>query len=89
MAYFLAKEAGLSLNKGVLYQLHWVFHPPDNRHRDDDNLEASMKGARDGICAAAGIDDSQIRRTIKDMGTPSKPPYVSAEFEVLADARPE
>lgn len=32
-------------------------YPPDKRSRDDDNLGASMKAARDGIAAALGVDD--------------------------------
>jgi crossover junction endodeoxyribonuclease RusA len=32
-------------------------YPPDKRDRDDDNLIASMKAARDGIAAALKVDD--------------------------------
>ncbi len=32
-------------------------YPPDKRDRDDDNLIASLKGHRDGIAKALGIDD--------------------------------
>jgi hypothetical protein len=38
-----------------------TFHPPDNRKRDDDNLIASMKAARDGIAATIGVDDGKWR----------------------------
>lgn len=37
-----------------------VFHPPDNRRRDRDNLIASMKAANDGIADAIGIDDCRF-----------------------------
>lgn len=32
-------------------------YPPDKRGRDDDNLIAQMKAARDGIANALGVDD--------------------------------
>jgi crossover junction endodeoxyribonuclease RusA len=35
-------------------------YPPDLRDRDDDNLKASLKGHRDGIALALGIDDSRF-----------------------------
>ena len=37
-----------------------TFIPPDRRRRDDDNLVASMKAARDGISIALGIDDKRF-----------------------------
>lgn len=40
-----------------------VFHPPDRRRRDRDNLIASMKAANDGIADALGIDDSRFVST--------------------------
>jgi crossover junction endodeoxyribonuclease RusA len=36
-----------------------VFHPPDRRARDLDNMLASMKSALDGIADACGVDDSR------------------------------
>lgn len=41
-------------------RLVFEFHPPDRRKRDDDNLKASIKHARDGIADALGIDDHQF-----------------------------
>ncbi len=38
-----------------------VFYPPDNRRRDDDNMVASFKAARDGIADALGVDDRRFR----------------------------
>jgi crossover junction endodeoxyribonuclease RusA len=35
-------------------------YPPDRRGRDDDNIKASLKGHRDGIALALGIDDSRF-----------------------------
>ena len=41
-------------------RLVFEFHPPDRRKRDDDNLKASLKHARDGIADALGIDDNRF-----------------------------
>lgn len=37
------------------------FIPPDHRRRDDDNMVASFKAARDGIADALGVDDRRFR----------------------------
>lgn len=37
------------------------FYPPDRRHRDDDNMIAAFKAARDGIAEALGVDDRRFR----------------------------
>ena len=42
------------------YKFNVKFYPPDKRRRDDDNLIAQLKPARDGIADALGIDDSQF-----------------------------
>jgi len=40
----------------------WIeFVPPDRRSRDDDNLIASFKPARDGLADALGVNDSRFR----------------------------
>jgi Holliday junction resolvase RusA-like endonuclease len=46
----------------------YVFHPPDRRKRDIDNFLAMMKNYQDGVCAALGIDDSRIKRTVIEWG---------------------
>ena len=38
-----------------------TFCPPDRRHRDDDNMIASFKSGRDGMCDALGINDRLLR----------------------------
>lgn len=43
--------------------LRQVAHPPDNRARDRDNLDASLKAARDGIALGLGINDRFFRPT--------------------------
>jgi crossover junction endodeoxyribonuclease RusA len=39
--------------------------PPDRRERDDDNLEASLKGHRDGIAKALGVDDKYFDQRLQ------------------------
>ncbi len=46
-----------------------VFHPPDQRRRDLDNLLASLKSHLDGLALAADVDDSGWSFTIRK-GTP-------------------
>jgi len=36
-----------------------TFHPPDGRHRDLDNMLASLKAGLDGVADVIGIDDSR------------------------------
>lgn len=47
-----------------------TFYPPDNRRRDRDNAQASLKHAMDGIADALGVDDYRFR-----------PHYVFADAE--------
>ena len=49
-------------------EARYVFSPPDRRKRDIDNCLAMMKNYQDGVCAALGIDDSQIKRTVLEWG---------------------
>lgn len=48
------------------------FYPPDKRHRDDDNMIASFKAARDGIADGLGVNDRRFRATYH-FGDPEKP----------------
>ncbi len=50
--------------------LRQIAHPPDARSRDRDNLDHSMKAARDGIASALGIDDKHFRPTGIEWGEP-------------------
>lgn len=43
----------------ITYQV--TFFPPDKRHRDDDNMIASLKAARDGIADALGVSDRRFK----------------------------
>ena len=55
------------------------FYPPDNRHRDDDNMIASFKAARDGIADSIGVDDRRFRPVYTFMD-PDKPGRVEVEI---------
>ena len=50
------------------YEAHYIFQPPDRRRRDIDNIHSSCKNYQDGVCAALGIDDSRIKRTVLEWG---------------------
>ncbi len=41
--------------------LRQIAHPPDNRHRDRDNIDSSLKAARDGISSGLGVNDRHFR----------------------------
>lgn len=48
-----------------------TFHPPDRRHRDDDNMVSTWKSGRDGMADAWGVNDKRFRMTL-DVGEPVK-----------------
>lgn len=58
----------------------WIFHEPDKRRRDDDNLISSVKAFRDGVADALGIDDSKFETTIR-RGPQVKGGLVTVELE--------
>ena len=37
------------------------FYPPDNRHRDADNMVAMLKHGLDGIADALGVNDRRFK----------------------------
>lgn len=55
------KAIGVELAEGGSIPVKITFYPPDRRFRDDDNMIASFKAARDGIADALGIDDRKFR----------------------------
>lgn len=63
----IAGESSHAVPDGDLV-LDLEFFPPDNRHRDDDNMIASFKSGRDGIAEALEIDDVkfQLRVRVRD-----------------------
>ena len=56
-----------------------TFVPPDRRHRDDDNMIASLKSARDGIADALGVNDRRFRPNYV-FAEPEKPGRVEVEI---------
>tara|TARA_Y100000310_G_scaffold94499_1_gene92251 strand:+ start:2710 stop:3108 length:399 start_codon:yes stop_codon:yes gene_type:complete len=64
-AYYLTREA--SAYQGVKFEaddpleMRIVCRSKVSRQRDDDNLIAGLKWARDGIATALGVDDNQFR----------------------------
>ena len=67
----MAEEGGIN-PKGE-YRMDLTFCPPDKRRRDLDNIEAACKATFDGMCEALGIDDCQIKETVKRWGKVFKP----------------
>ena len=49
-------------------EAQYIFMSPDKQKRDIDNCLAMMKSYQDGVCAAIGIDDSRIKRTVLEWG---------------------
>lgn len=56
-----------------------TFYPPDARHRDDDNMIAMFKAARDGIADALGVNDRRFRPEYY-FADPCKPGRVEVEL---------
>ena len=65
------------------YEASYTFHPPDKRKRDIDNFLASMKHYQDGVCAALGIDDTRIKRTVIEWGAVVKGGKVVLRLEEM------
>jgi crossover junction endodeoxyribonuclease RusA len=50
------------------FEATYIFHPPDKRRRDVDNILSSCKNFQDGVCDGLEIDDSRIKRTVLEWG---------------------
>lgn len=78
----LARQAGvLSPPDGRLH-VTVEFVPPDRRHRDRDNMLASIKSGLDGLADALGVNDSRFDLTIRvadDIGGMVRVEVVSCE----------
>jgi crossover junction endodeoxyribonuclease RusA len=59
--YWAAKLSGIKIDWDGEIHAFITFYPPDRRQRDDDNLIASFKSARDGIADALGVNDKRFR----------------------------
>ena len=68
MAAFLAHGQGQGSRAGKKFAVGLLFNPPDRRHRDWDNLVASMKAGLDGIADGLKTDDRGFRLTSIDVG---------------------
>ena len=68
-AFALAKAERLPIE--ARSRLVLTFCPPDRRHRDLDNMLASIKVGLDGIAEASGCDDSEWSLTL-ERGEPVK-----------------
>jgi hypothetical protein len=55
------------------YSASIMFHPPDHRRRDLDNMLARIKKQLDSACLVWLIDDSCIRRITLEWGAVEKP----------------
>ena len=63
-----AREAYLGTLEPCAHPVRIVFHPPDKRRRDLDNLLARLKKQLDGICRAYCIDDHLLHPITLDWG---------------------
>lgn len=59
-----------------------TFYPPDSRFRDDDNMIAMFKSARDGIADALGVNDRRFKPEYY-FEAPSKPGRIEVELSPL------
>jgi len=64
-AWALSLEAKLRASKEGLIEMDITFYPPDKRHRDYDNMVASIKAGLDGLADALQVNDRQFRPTFK------------------------
>jgi crossover junction endodeoxyribonuclease RusA len=60
----LTLEAKLKVKPGVI-PMEITFYPPDRRHRDADNMVASIKAGLDGVADALKVDDREFLPTFK------------------------
>lgn len=64
-AWALSLEAKIKANKDGKVEMDITFCPPDKRHRDYDNMVASIKAGLDGLADALGVNDRMFRPTFK------------------------
>lgn len=81
-AAWAGMAAGIRSIKADALRVTAIFHPPDNRRRDADNMLASLKPSFDGIADVCGVDDSRWEIAIK-RGEAVKDGKVVVEIEVL------
>lgn len=81
--FFQAKMAALEIPNHVPLHLFLTFCPPNNRRRDVDNLLSAFKSVLDGVFAALGVDDSNVRRTTLEMGEVMEQGQTLLRIEVI------
>lgn len=64
-----AKRQGAKRIDAEGLRLHITFVPPDKRHRDLDNLLASIKAGLDGLADVWKVDDSKWQLQISKAST--------------------
>ena len=85
-AFLLTKASRFRADPGLI-PMRITFHPPDHRHRDDDNMIASFKAARDGIALALRVDD-RVFRPSYHFAEPVKSGRVVVEIYEIEEGRP-
>lgn len=63
-AWNAVAQGAHKLKPGAL-NVHLIFHPPDRRARDADNMLASMKSGLDGLADVLGVDDKHWKLTFE------------------------
>ena len=61
--WVLSLNARISCSKLGKVPIEITFYPPDRRHRDADNMVASIKSGLDGVADALGVNDRQFLPT--------------------------
>lgn len=69
--YFALFQGLLKINADRV-KVNIIFHPPDRRKRDDDNMIGAFKAGRDAIAELIGVDDANWDVTYAFM-PPEKP----------------
>lgn len=79
--FFAVTDAQIEgFEPGEVLPVRIVFHPPDRRKRDRDNMIAAFKAGQDGLADALGIDDAIIEPTYAT-GEPVKGGRVDIELD--------
>ncbi len=82
-AYFITKSKALSEPlPAVKTHVRIIFHAPDRRKRDLDNLLSSCKAYLDGIALAYGINDTLFRPITIDFAEET---YKKGKVEIFFD----
>lgn len=84
--FYAARDAHLQVPDKTPLHVYLTFCPPDHRRRDIDNLLSASKSTLDGVFAALGVDDSNVKLTTLGMGKRVKQGQTLLRIEVI---RPE